>query len=326
MANSKTKSGDGFATGMMLIIIGVFAMCVIFFDIHIVWQNVIRLWPLLLIIIGVCVLPINRWIRTGIVAVVVLGGVIGYTCMDGSCGSSVRHSVIINGDWDDYEDESIDNQDDINDAEWDVVQEFSEPYKKDISMVEVEVQYGAGSLRLGSPTTNLIYASNKSRFIHQAFNVRYNGANEAEIKFSSEGNNGKNVKKQDNVFSMSLNTNPVWSFDFKLGACDVNYDFSDYKVSEINLEGGVCDVDLKVGTLYENTRIDVETGVSNITIRVPESAGCRIESDSALSNRSFDGFEKVSRGVYETSNYGSAAQNVVIELTCAVSNVSIKRY
>ncbi|MCQ2315357.1 MAG: hypothetical protein MJZ85_01540 [Bacteroidales bacterium] len=115
MANSKTKSGDGFATGMTLIIIGIFALCAIFFDIHIVWENVVKLWPLLLIIIGVCILPINRWIRIGIVAVVVLSGVIGYTYMDGGCNSSVRHSVTIIDDW--YEDESVDNQDDIYDAE-----------------------------------------------------------------------------------------------------------------------------------------------------------------------------------------------------------------
>lgn len=90
MANSKTKSGDGFATGMTLIIIGIFALCAIFFDIHIVWENVVKLWPLLLIITGVCILPINRWIRIVIVAVVVLGGVIGYTCMDGGCNSVVQ--------------------------------------------------------------------------------------------------------------------------------------------------------------------------------------------------------------------------------------------
>ncbi len=325
MANSKTKSGDGFATGVILIIIGIFALCAIFLDIHIVWHNVVRLWPLILIIIGVCVLPINRWIRTGIVAAVLLGGVIGYSCMDGSCRSSSKCSVIFNDDWDDFEDEYVENQDDTNDAEWDVVQEFSEPYK-DVKFAEVEVEYGAGTLRLGSPTSNLIYAANNSRFIHQAFNVKYDGAYEAEIKFSSEGNTDKDVKKQDNVFTMSLNTNPVWSFDLALGACDVNYDFSDYKVAEIDLEGGVCHVDLKVGTLYDNTKINVETGVSSITIRIPESAGCKIESDSALSNKSFEGFEKVRNGVYETPNYGSVTQNIVIELSCAISNVNIKRY
>lgn len=330
MANSKTKSGDGFVTGIVLIIVGIIALCAIFFDLHIVWSQMLKLWPLLLIIIGVTMIPVNRWIRTGIVVLILICGAIGYHSLEKKYygKGNAKVEIFDDNDWD-FFDESIEKQEDkftkSKDSIDNNLQEFSEPYRKGVTKAEVEVSYGAGSLKIGSPTSNLIFASNSSAFIRQGFNVRYDGSNEAEIKISSEGKTDK-LKKQDNKFTMSLNTKPVWDFDFELGACDVDFDFSDYKVSEIDFEGGVCNVDMKIGNLYENTKINIETGVSSITISIPADAGCHVECESALSNKSFDGLKKVGSGTFETDNYGTARQNIVIDLSCALSNVVIKRY
>lgn len=329
MSKAHGKSGDGFATGVIMILIGIFALCVTFFDIHIVWSQLIRLWPLLLIIIGVSMIPIDRWIRTGIIVLILICGAIGYHGLvkNHFGGRNINVEIFEDDDWD-FFDESVEKQEDAIENENssdENLQEFSEPYRNGVKYAKVEANYGAGELKIGSPTSNLIYASNSSMFIRQGFNVRYDGSNEAEIKFTSEGKT-KDLKKQDSRFVMSLNTNPVWSFDFELGVCDVDFDFSNYKVSEINMECGVCNVDMKLGSLHDNTKINVETGVSKITVRVPESAGCRIECESALSSKSFEGFTKVDRGVYEAGNYGAASQNIVVELSGAVSDIDILRY
>lgn len=329
MSNAREKSGDGFATGVIMILIGIFALCVTFFHIHIVWSQLIRLWPLLLIIIGVSMIPVNRWIRTGIIVLILVCGAIGYhSLVKNQFGDrKINMEIFKDDDWD-FFDESVEKQDDTVENEIthdENLQEFSEPYKKNVKYAEVEANYGVGELKIGSPTSNLIYATNSSMFIRQGFNVRYDGSNEAEIKFTSEGKT-KDLKKQDNKFTMSLNTNPIWKFDFEFGVCDVDFDFSNYKVSEVNMECGVCNVDMKIGNLHDNTKIDIETGVSKITIRIPESAGCRIECESALSSKSFEGFTKVDRGVYEAGNYGAVSQNIVIELSGAVSDIDILRY
>ena len=69
-----------------------------------------------------------------------------------------------------------------------------------------------------------------------------------------------------------------------------------------------------------------DCGVSKIIIRVPESAGCRIKSDAALSKKDFPGFEKTSDGVFDTTNFGDSEQSVVIDLSCALSDVIVRRY
>lgn len=78
MENNEKKTNDGFGKGIILILIGIAALMVTFFEFEIDWDVVVDMWPVLLIILGVCIMPINRWIRL-IVAVVLLAlGYIGY--------------------------------------------------------------------------------------------------------------------------------------------------------------------------------------------------------------------------------------------------------
>lgn len=78
MSNNENKNNDGFGRGLTLIIIGVIALLITFFDFEIDWHVLAKMWPVLLIIIGVCVMPINKWIRTVIALVLLALGAVAY--------------------------------------------------------------------------------------------------------------------------------------------------------------------------------------------------------------------------------------------------------
>ncbi|MBQ6084797.1 MAG: hypothetical protein IJK92_10690 [Bacteroidales bacterium] len=78
MNNEEKKKNDGFANGLTLIIIGVILTLVTLFDFEIDWHALSEMWPLLLIIIGVCIMPINRWIRFVITMVLLAVGIVAY--------------------------------------------------------------------------------------------------------------------------------------------------------------------------------------------------------------------------------------------------------
>lgn len=78
MNNEEKKKNDSFVNGVTLILIGVIALMVTFFDFEIDWHVLAKMWPLLLIIIGVCIMPINRWIRTVVLFALVAVGLIAY--------------------------------------------------------------------------------------------------------------------------------------------------------------------------------------------------------------------------------------------------------
>ena len=78
MSNNENNRNDGFGMGLTLIIIGVVALFITFFDFEVDWHLLRKLWPLLLVIIGVCVMPINKWIRTVIALVLLAFGFLAY--------------------------------------------------------------------------------------------------------------------------------------------------------------------------------------------------------------------------------------------------------
>ena len=79
MSNNENKTNnDNFGRGITLIVIGVIALLITFFDIEIDWHVVGKMWPMILIIIGVCLMPINRWIRTALALLLLIIGYAAY--------------------------------------------------------------------------------------------------------------------------------------------------------------------------------------------------------------------------------------------------------
>jgi hypothetical protein len=78
MSNNENNKNVGFGNGLVLIVIGVIALCVTFFDIDLDWDILLDLWPILLIIIGICIMPINKWIKTALALSLVTLGIMAY--------------------------------------------------------------------------------------------------------------------------------------------------------------------------------------------------------------------------------------------------------
>jgi hypothetical protein len=59
---------------------------------------------------------------------------------------------------------------------------------------------------------------------------------------------------------------------------------------------------------------------------IPKSVACEIDSESVLSSRNLDGFNKVSSGTYVTENFSEAEKNILINVDVAISSLNVKRY
>ena len=307
MSNENNRD-NGLVSGIILITIGVIALMSTFFDFEIVWEELVKLWPVFIIIFGISILPLNKLLKSvSVILLILVSCVLYYNNVNDDKISSNTFSY-----------DMID--DDVN------VQEFSEPFKTEVKTADVQISYGAGTLFLSSPVDYLVEAVNASNYIVQDFSVVYEKDN-AEIKFQGGNNvnmNGKDFKS--NNFNIALNENPIYDFEIDLGACNMNFDFSKYKVSELDINGGACNIDIKLGDLYGTTEVDLQTGVSDIKIGVPSGSGCRVECESVLSSKDFDGFDKKSANVYETQNYMSANKHINIKFEGAISDFVIYRY
>jgi hypothetical protein len=82
-----------------------------------------------------------------------------------------------------------------------------------------------------------------------------------------------------------------------------------------------------LGENVENdAEIEIDAGVASIDVDIPESVGCEFRIDGALNSKDLDNFEKISDGLYRTSNYNSAKKKIKISYEGGLSKLEINRY
>ncbi len=321
MNNNNIKKG--FNSGVLLIAIGVVGLFFTLSDIPVVFSLMWKFWPVLLLIIGVLFLPVKSLIKIIFLSVTIIVACIIYAVEV----KDYTHSY----SYDNYNDNSYDNiGDDVN------TQLFSEPYSHDVDYAEVNVEYGAGKMFMKKPCEDLIESCNGSNVLRQTFEVRYDDDKvkvdiEMEPGLKINYNNKKysltyNDDAKDNSYSLALNENPVWDLEFDVGMVDMDFDFSDYKVSKIDINGGLSTIDIKLGDKWDHTYVEIDADASDIVLRIPKDSGCSIDMDSAFTNKNLEGFNKVERNMYQSGNYAYSDNKVFIDIESGLSNITVLRY
>lgn len=318
-----------FITGILIIFVGVIALLAALnvFDFH--WSIIFRLWPLMLIIFGIAILPLGDYLKGGLVlAALGLGCALYHVEIQKYNGNAITrlynnvkswsfNSYDDNDDYDESESDEMDNN-------YPIDQHFSEPYAE-VDHASINIDFGAGDLKLKAPCAELAKVDAQSNFVKYSF--RTEKSDDGIALYVNGKGHSKNVgKRNQNDLYIALCAQPVWDFSLDMGAADAELDFSPYKVSSIEIDGGACDLDLKLGDSGCDTRVEINTGASDIDIMVPYNVDCEVKIESAITGKDFTGFEKIEKGLWRTPNYGQSEHKIVIEMSCAVSDISVKRY
>ena len=312
-----------FIAGLLILFVGVIALLSVLnvFDFH--WTIVLRLWPLILILFGITLLPLNDYLKGALVLVALGLGCFLYHVeakhYEGNAVSRFYHNV---RSW------RFNHDDDEEEAEaeefYAVEQHFSEPYAS-IERASIDIDFGAGKLKLNAPCAELVTVDAQSNFVKYSFETEKRNDITA-IFVNGEGHTKHVDRSTQNDLNIALCDQPVWDFTLDMGAADADLDFTPYKVSNLDIDGGACHLDLRLGDSGCNTKVEINTGASDIDIEIPENVDCEINLDSAITGKDFVGFEKVERGLWRTPNFGQGSNQIVIDIDCAVSDISVKRY
>jgi hypothetical protein len=274
-------------------------------------DNLTKLWPLILIALGVSYLIGNEVIAQVLAAVSgVLGGVIVWTILQQFTPSKISLFTSSPASAD-----SIAN-----------VQSLVALYDGKAPKARCKLEAGVGEFILKDTTTNLLKVQAQSSFgIYELRQVREGDTENIEIHMQdAEVNLGQ---KMTNKFELALNPNPIWNIQTDIGAAKVDFDLSAFQVQHINIESGAASVKLKIGSRCDSVRVDLSTAASNLKLLVPKESGCQIISeDDFSSNITANGFTKYEKSVLRTKGFETASKKIYIVLESGLSKLNIEQY
>ncbi len=271
-------------------------------------DNLIKLWPLILISLGISYLIANEAIARVLSAMSgVLGGVIVWTLLQ-----QLNFSTV-------YPFRSNDSQQTAN------AQSLIAPYDRKAPRARCKIEAGVGEFILSDTTNHLLEVNAQSNLgVYELRQVREGDTEEVAIKMQdAEISLGQKVT---NKFNLALNSNPIWEIQTRIGAAKVDFDLSAFQVQHIDIESGAASVKLKVGSRCDSVRIDLSTAASTLKLLVPKESGCQIVSEDNFSNINASGFMTYDKSTMRTKGFEEASKKIYIVLESGLSNLNIEQY
>jgi len=285
--------------GMILVFLGIVLTLNNLNVIDFSWYNLWRLWPVILVLWGISIIPVKNLIKS-ILVLLVLGASVVYVSQESEPWNDHEYNFSFN-DYDDHDDDGNLNQ------------EFNIPFEDSLSFASLDMEIAASTFTLVDESFDLIDFEKHGSMINYKYTTKQV---DSSVKINIYTDESTEFKSHNhNKVNLALNPYPVWDLGFEIGAADANFDLSGLKISKLTIEGGAAAIAVKLGDNYAKTEV-----------KIPKEVYCELDITSVLSGKTISGFEKVDRGSYKTDNYNEATSRIYITVETAVSNYSIIRY
>jgi hypothetical protein len=262
-----------------------------------VWLIIGKLWPVLLILIGILLFFDNSLLPLGIV--LLMGVLIFVLTVPHTSTSNLERTGNYKQSW---------------------------QLEPEVEEAELKVDFGAGALNLKESTGKMVefdlnYTGEEPKVKYEAKGdkVKY------QVKPVSNFIKGfSQASSRD--WNLFLSPEVVWDIDFDTGAAKANLDLSQLKLRKIDIESGAAEVLLSLGDNGMETQLDIDAGVSKIKVIVPESVKLKVRINGALNNSNLEAAGLIPSGDYYVTPADLESDSMVkITLDTGVSDFELVR-
>lgn len=303
------KSGIMF-WGSFLIFLGIFILLnnLNLFGIQI--DEIITFWPILLIIWGIALLNVPKLIK--LILASLSGVLLALIIVAGfySTGRAIDKFEFID--------------DKINKHDYKNMKTYNLNYDSTIKFINLNFSGGASSFKFTSTNldSNLLKSINDDMFVESellddsTLDINISGGSD-EVKL-----NGTEKRYSE----ILLNTKPVWNFNVNSGASKLVMDLKDLAARELNFDVGAAKIELTLGQISDTTDVQINAGAAKFVINIPKEINCNIQTNSAMTTNSFDGFKNEGDGFYILKSDNQKAKFIRIDFEGALSSFKVKKY
>lgn len=126
-----------------------------------------------------------------------------------------------------------------------------------------------------------------------------------------------------NDWELVLNERVRWELGFNSGVGDVEIDLTDLRVTDLRVDAGIGTTEVTMprrGTIQAR----VDGGIGDVRIDIPEGMPARISVDRGISGLDIASRFQRRGDYYETSNYDQAESYLNLEIDVGIGNVTIR--
>jgi len=298
--------------GFILVLIGVLFILKNLDIIYFSWYSLWKLWPLVLVMIGVTILPVKDGIKVALAIIVLIAAAFFLVYYPDFGHRNDDNSISNSGD-----------NNSSNDTE-EIDQRIFEAYDSTITEANLTFDAAAGDFTINQSTDDLFEFEKDGNLGRYTYSIKELGP-KREISIELEKGHIINADLKNKV-TIKLNPNPDWDVKVDVGAANIELDLASFKIRKLDIDGGASSINLRLGTLQPESKIKINSGASSITIKVPREFACEVNTSTVLSSKDLEGFNKVGNGTYVTPDFSEKAKNIVIDVEAAVSSLTVERY
>lgn len=261
--------------------------------------NIITLWPLFLIIVGINIMFKKNYIIRISTWIIFIVALIGYSVFTGNY-KYMHHSY---------------------DSSY--TQGNAVLMDESIESAYLELKLGGTDLGIVGGNSEALVDIKANDTIYHSVETNNNNRH-ANINIENSSEEFFHRNRINHKINLSLNTEIPWKVKAKVGAIAGNLDFRDILIEELKIQVGAGDLDIRFGTLASYTSAEINAGASNLKLYIPTSIGVKINSTSVLSSTNLKnlGWTRLGRE-YISPNYDEAENKLYIDLKMGVGNMNV---
>lgn len=300
------KNKNNIIIGLIFVLIGAFWLLnnlnIIHFEFRYLFTALSKLWPLVLVIVGLTIIIKNKAIDSILwLLFLIIILVYGYYLQE---KAPLAHSYEIGE-----------------------MKSYTIPVKKEVSAGKLDLDLGAMEFNIKSGSQDLATVdSNVAKLIVEDSVEK----NLQRLHISHENFTQKILTdiKFDYNLDLMLNEKLPWSLDIDSGAVNGVVDLKNIHLKELDIDLGAGNMEVYLSDQSTNGIIDIDSGVSSIKLNIPKEAGILLEFDGALNSTNISelGLIKQSDNKYVTENYEESNCKYYINVDMGLGEFKINKF
>jgi hypothetical protein len=302
-----------FIWGVIVLVIGFIFLAINFGYLDSsVWAQIWKLWPILIIVIGVSIVSgaVAKWAQVVLSILVIIIVVAAIVLSVGPFEQVVTKKE---SKWSWGTGRSIETK------------TISEPVNEAAELSRIVIKTGAADINLSGGSSVLVNGEVKSNFLNTDIEREIKG--KTDILTISTSSWRPSVFGGNNDWNLKLNEIVPVELVLETGAVDAKADLKNVNLRLFEVKSGASSYEIMLGDKSDLVKGEISLGASSLKLKVPKSSGIKITADAGVSSNNFsNGGLTKKDNIYETADYDKAAKKIDIKLKTGASSIELERY